>query len=77
MLSERNNVGAVVLKDNRVLVVGGDYDDKLTSTKVLHLASETFSPGPSIIESGHDDCAAAVLKDGQMVVIGGKIRNSL
>jgi len=78
MLSERFGLGAVVLPENRgVLVMGGQDNDggHLASTELFDLDSETFSPGPSM-KSRRCNCAAAVMEDGRVVVVGETDRTS-
>jgi len=73
MLSSRRGFGAVVLPENRgVLVAGGaaGRGNYLASTELLNLTSQLFSPAP-LMRSRRDGCAAAVLGDGKVVVVGG------
>jgi len=74
MLSERFQFGAVVLPENRgVLVVGGHSEGEyLASTELLDLETEIFSPGP-VMGTRRSYCGTAVLEDGQIVVVGGLV----
>eukprot|EP00588_Corethron_pennatum_P025220 CAMPEP_0194315182 /NCGR_PEP_ID=MMETSP0171-20130528/11983_1 /TAXON_ID=218684 /ORGANISM="Corethron pennatum, Strain L29A3" /LENGTH=501 /DNA_ID=CAMNT_0039070883 /DNA_START=101 /DNA_END=1606 /DNA_ORIENTATION=+ len=72
MLSKRCGLGAVVLPENRgVLVVGGqDGREHLASTELLDIETQKFSSGSSM-ESRRSGCAAVVLEDGKVIVVGG------
>jgi len=51
MSSPRNKLGAALLPDNRVLVVGGQaggpFGARLTTTEIFNPSSGRFSPGPN------------------------------
>jgi len=79
MLSKRWGFEAVVLPENRgVLVVGGQDDDgkRLASTELLDMEKQTFTPGPSM-GSRRSYCGTVALEDSRVVVVGGSNGNIL
>merc|ERR1719469_1647002 len=65
---------AVMLHDDRVLVIGGvnNTDRNLSTTEVLDLTSVTSSPGPEMNEARSGTSAVLLPEDGGVLVMGGK-----
>jgi len=63
----------IQMADGQVVVVGG-YDGTavFSTTEVLNLTSNTWSPGPNMT-SGRVGCAAVPLSSHQILVIGGNL----
>src|SRR3954451_23000028 len=72
MSAGRANATATLLKNGRVLVVGG-YDDAtgdLTSAEAYHPDTDTWSPAGALAEA-RDSATATALPNGDVLVAGG------
>ncbi|WP_342117410.1 Kelch repeat-containing protein [Pseudoduganella sp. OTU4001] len=76
MSSARYKHAAVLLRDGRVLVIGGsaggDERQQLASTELFDPKTNTFSPGPQLLEARYKiPSSAVVLADGSVMIAGG------
>jgi hypothetical protein len=69
MAQARENPTATLLKDGRVLVVGG-YGGGETTAEIWDPTSETFAPGGTLL-AGRYGHTATLLADGRVLVVGG------
>lgn len=82
MTTPRDKLGAAILPDGRVLIVGGQADSpfgaSLSSTEIYDPASARFAPGPAMAFNRFKLPDGVVpLKDGTILVAGGAERPEL
>ena len=77
MAAARSSFGAALGRDGRIYVMGGPYGDGSTTSsgastlvEAYDLASDTWSPAPSL-KSARSDSAAVAGGDGRLYAIGG------
>jgi TonB family protein len=70
MLTARQNHTATLLRDGRVLIVGGRGDQPIASAEIYDPSSGTFSPAGNLREA-RESHTAALLPDGRVLVCGG------
>src|SRR5947209_16145822 len=72
MSTPRGRHTATLLRDGRVLLVGGtDGVEPLASLEIYDPTTRTFSPAPSALAVARQDHTAALLPDGRVLVAGG------
>jgi hypothetical protein len=74
MAHPRHKHAAVLLKDGRVLIVGGSGsaaggDDRYASTEIYDVATRTFSPGPTLKTARHKILHSVVVLPSGVVIV--------
>jgi hypothetical protein len=72
MLTARTNAAAILLKDGRVLITGGESSGQIANTLEIYDPGESrFRLGRGVLSSPRASHAIALLNDGRILIAGG------